>query len=190
MEVDQKLVDGYREGLPQKGTGSIECATGATVRGVGTAFGSELEPGDVICIQARDREKRSTVISIDAETLKLSTPLWGDSDIAEERNPIATFTITKTGGKKQQHAACDELLEQIRLALMAVTINAQDAETLKAVWTAKALYKPSNQMLSPTQSVELTRRMLQGYKVASENPAMKLQLDHVKGRVQEYETML
>ena len=33
-------------------------------------------------------------------------------------------------------------------------VNAPDAETLKAVWTAKALYKPSHQILTPAQSVE------------------------------------
>eukprot|EP01051_Picozoa_sp_SAG22_P002100 SAG22_NODE_90_length_21067_cov_8.490843_4_plen_488_part_00 len=100
------------------------------------------------------------------------------------------FTISSKAGKARQHAACNQLLEEITEALMTVTVNAPDAETLKSVWTARALYKPSHQRLSPTQSVELTRRMLRGLQLARARPEMAAQVEAVMGVVQTYEQKL
>ena len=53
------------------------------------------------------------------------------------------------------------------------------------VWTARSLYKPSQQKLSPAQTVQLTRTMLLALRMARDKPEMKPEIDRVQMRVLE-----
>ena len=164
----------------------------------------QLSVGDTLHVQVGEQEgltlneKRSVIASIDSETeATLTTPLW-DSEEFEAADPETEYTFTSIEGKKRQHKACDSLLEDISDALKTVTVNAPDHKVLKDVWTARSLYKPSRQELTPSQTTELTRKMLQAYELAQSMdeegnprfPEMKPEIDRVTERVREYQGLL
>lgn len=75
--------------------------------------------------------------------------------------------------REDNRAAVVKLTERLADSLRAVTLNAPDWNTLRFVQTARRLYKPSTALLSPGQYVELSRRFVEEYLKASEDPEFK-----------------
>ena len=139
----------------------------------GSTAGLAVKDTIIVKVAGKDgsgavKEKRSEVEEILSEhEALLTTPLWDAAEF-EQAEESVEYTVTKTSGKAEMHQACDDLNEIIKTSLERVTVNAPDHETLKDVWTARSLYKPSHQKLTPAQTTELTRRMLQAYELASQ----------------------
>jgi glycerol-3-phosphate O-acyltransferase/dihydroxyacetone phosphate acyltransferase len=66
-----------------------------------------------------------------------------------------------------------ELTALLANALKAVTLNAPDWSTLRFIQTARRLYKPKAAQLSPSEYVELNRRFVDRYLLASDDPEMQ-----------------
>ncbi|MCC7177305.1 MAG: 1-acyl-sn-glycerol-3-phosphate acyltransferase [Acidobacteria bacterium] len=64
------------------------------------------------------------------------------------------------------------LTERLREELRKVTLNAPDWETLRVAHAARRLYKPDEVRLSPDQWVELSRRFIERYLAAADEPEM------------------
>jgi 1-acyl-sn-glycerol-3-phosphate acyltransferase len=203
LDIPKELCKEYSAGLPQLGSGRIVRSKDAKLRLVdGTTKG--LSPGDTLHVQIGKsvgltrNEKRSVIESVDSDTeATLTTPLW-DAAEYEKADETVEYTVTSLEGKKRQHKACDDLLADITAALKTVTVNAPDHKVLKDVWAARALYKPSLQKLSASQTTELTRKMLEAYRLAQSMdetgaprfPEMKPEMDRVTKRVREYQALL
>ena len=69
--------------------------------------------------------------------------------------------------------AVRSLTETLAVALQAVTLNAPDWTTLRFIQTARRLYKPDSAKLTPGQYVELSRRFVARYTLASDDPEMQ-----------------
>lgn len=69
--------------------------------------------------------------------------------------------------------AVRSLTELLAAALQAVTLNAPDWTTLRFIQTARRLYKPDAVKLTPGQYVELSRRFVARYTLASDDPEMQ-----------------
>lgn len=69
--------------------------------------------------------------------------------------------------------AVRELTAAIAGALMGVTLNAPDWNTLRFAQIARRLYKPAKARLTPAQYVELNRRFLAGYMQAQDDPELQ-----------------
>lgn len=65
-----------------------------------------------------------------------------------------------------------ELTEHLATMLKGVTLNAPDWRTLRFIQTARRLYKPASADLTPGQYVELSRRFVDRYLVAIDDPDM------------------
>lgn len=74
---------------------------------------------------------------------------------------------------KNEQETVLQLTEHLAQALKSVTLNAPDWRTLRFIQTARRLYKPSSVELSPGQYVELSRRFVDRYLVAIEDPEMQ-----------------
>jgi glycerol-3-phosphate O-acyltransferase / dihydroxyacetone phosphate acyltransferase len=71
--------------------------------------------------------------------------------------------------------AVKSLLDMIYHALLSVTVNTPDFETLQVVQAARRLYKPAHRRLPLPQVVELNRRFVEGYNHFKDDPrVMKL----------------
>lgn len=66
-----------------------------------------------------------------------------------------------------------ELTALLASSLQAVTLNAPDWSTLRFIQTARRLYKPKAAQLTPTEYVELNRRFVDRYLLASDDPNMQ-----------------
>ncbi|MGI9271544.1 MAG: 1-acyl-sn-glycerol-3-phosphate acyltransferase [Woeseiaceae bacterium] len=66
-----------------------------------------------------------------------------------------------------------ELTALLASSLQAVTLNAPDWSTLRFIQTARRLYKPKAAQLSPSEYVELNRRFVDRYLLASDDPKMQ-----------------
>jgi 1-acyl-sn-glycerol-3-phosphate acyltransferase len=203
IDIPKELCADYRAGLPQPGSGRILRSKDAKLRLVGGTT-ADLSVGDTLHVQVGKsvgltrNEKRSVIEEIISDTeATLTTPLW-DAAEYDKATADVEYTFTSLAGKKRQHKACDDLLVDITNALETVTVNAPDHKVLKDVWTARTLYKPSRQKLSAAQTTELTRKMLEAYKLAQSTdesgsprfPEMKPEIDRVTKRVREYQTLL
>lgn len=73
-----------------------------------------------------------------------------------------------------------QLTEYLAGALRNVTLNAPDWRTLRFVQTARRLYKPSSAELTPGQYVELSRRFVDRYLSAIDDPEMLSFRDEVE----------
>lgn len=203
LDIPKELCNDYSAGLPQPGSGRILRSKEAKLRLVdGNTKG--LSVGDTLHVQIGKsvgltrNEKRSVIESVDSDTeATLTTPLW-DAEEYELADEEVEYTVTSLEGKARQHKACDDLLADITAALKTVTVNAPDHRILKDVWTARALYKPSLQKLSASQTIELTRKMLEAYRLAQSTdetgapryPEMQAEMDRVTQRVREYQALL
>ena len=74
--------------------------------------------------------------------------------------------------------AIKELLDMIYHALLSVTVNTPDYETLQVVQAARRLYKPAHRRLPLPQVVELNRRFVEGFNHFKDDPrVVKLRRD-------------
>jgi hypothetical protein len=64
------------------------------------------------------------------------------------------------------------LTERLREELRKVTLNAPDWETLRVAHAARRLYKPDDARLSLDEWVELSRRFIERYLAAADEPGM------------------
>ncbi|MDH4125172.1 MAG: 1-acyl-sn-glycerol-3-phosphate acyltransferase [Gammaproteobacteria bacterium] len=69
--------------------------------------------------------------------------------------------------------AVRSLTELLTQALQAVTLNAPDWTTMRFIQTARRLYKPDSVKLTPGQYIELSRRFVERYTFASNDPEMQ-----------------
>jgi glycerol-3-phosphate O-acyltransferase/dihydroxyacetone phosphate acyltransferase len=69
--------------------------------------------------------------------------------------------------------AVRKLTDRIGDALSSVTLNAPDWGTLRFIQASRRLYKPSTAVLTPGEYVELSRRFVDGYLAAMEDPEMQ-----------------
>ena len=73
-----------------------------------------------------------------------------------------------------------QLTEYLTQALRSVTLNAPDWRTLRFIQTARRLYKPSSADLTPGQYVELSRRFVDSYLLAIDDPEMQAFRDELE----------
>ena len=75
--------------------------------------------------------------------------------------------------EKKEQDTVRQLTEHLTQALKSVTLNAPDWRTLRFIQTARRLYKPSSADLTPGQYVELSRRFVDSYLLAIDDPEMQ-----------------
>jgi len=76
--------------------------------------------------------------------------------------------------------AVRDLTSHLAEALRVVTLNAPDWRTLRFAQAARRLYKPAHTELSPGVYVELSRRFVDGYLKAADDPEMRQFRDDVE----------
>jgi glycerol-3-phosphate O-acyltransferase/dihydroxyacetone phosphate acyltransferase len=82
--------------------------------------------------------------------------------------------------EKDEQETVRQLTEHLTQALRSVTLNAPDWRTLRFIQTARRLYKPSSAELTPGQYVELSRRFVDRYLAAIDDPEMQAFRDEVE----------
>ncbi len=92
--------------------------------------------------------------------LEFGTPIVVDKRWAAEYRSDDPGTVRK-------------LTDHLANALLNVTLNAPDWNTLRFVQTARRLYKPKTADLTPGQYVELNRRFVDGYVAVAEEPELR-----------------
>jgi glycerol-3-phosphate O-acyltransferase / dihydroxyacetone phosphate acyltransferase len=88
--------------------------------------------------------------------------------------------------KKDQRDAVRALTDTLACAMQAVTLNAPDWSTLRFIQTARRLYKPKTARLSPSEYVELNRRFVDRYLLASDDP----EVQYFRHDVEDYQAQL
>jgi glycerol-3-phosphate O-acyltransferase/dihydroxyacetone phosphate acyltransferase len=79
-----------------------------------------------------------------------------------------------------------KLTEYLAQALLNVTLNAPDWNTLRFVQTARRLYKPKTADLTPGQYVELNRRFVERYVELRDRPELR----EFRARAEDYQSRL
>jgi len=85
----------------------------------------------------------------------------------------------KNYGQDEQ-ATVRKLTEHLADALVDVTLNAPDWRTLRFIQAARRLYKPASADLRPGEYVELSRRFVDGYLQAIDDPELQAFRDEVE----------
>jgi len=86
--------------------------------------------------------------------------------------------VEKYADPSTRRDAIKSLLDMIYHALLSVTVNTPDYETLQVVQAARRLYKPAHRRLPLPQVVELNRRFVEGYNHFKDDPrVIKLRND-------------
>lgn len=78
--------------------------------------------------------------------------------------------VEKYGDPSTRRDAIKGLLDMIYHALLSVTVNTPDYETLQVVQAARRLYKPAHRRLPLPQVVELNRRFVEGFNHFKNDP--------------------
>lgn len=91
----------------------------------------------------------------------------------------------KAGGEERRRASA-ALLQHIHARLCDVTINLPDFETLQLIQALRRLYRPPDRILSSYEQLELTRRLVAGYRRYATDP----RIIAVKERVLTYNRQL
>jgi glycerol-3-phosphate O-acyltransferase / dihydroxyacetone phosphate acyltransferase len=78
--------------------------------------------------------------------------------------------VEKYGDPSTRRDAIKALLDMIYHALLSVTVNTPDYETLQVVQAARRLYKPAHRRLPLPQVVELNRRFVEGFNHFKDDP--------------------
>ncbi|ORY32320.1 hypothetical protein BCR39DRAFT_523975 [Naematelia encephala] len=91
----------------------------------------------------------------------------------------------KEGGAKKREA-CGLLLEKVHDGLRAVTLRAPDWETMQVVQAARRLYRIPGQHLTLGQTVELSKRFMEGYLAYKDEP----KIIELRRRVIQYNRLL
>jgi len=87
---------------------------------------------------------------------------------------------------EDEQATVRKLTEHLADALLDVTLNAPDWRTLRFIQAARRLYKPASADLAPGEYVELSRRFVQGYLMAIDDP----ELQTFRNEVENYQARL
>ncbi len=82
--------------------------------------------------------------------------------------------------QQDEQATVRRLTKHLADALINVTLNAPDWRTLRFIQTARRLYKPSSAELSPGNYVELSRRFVDRYLQAIDDPELQAFRDDVE----------
>ena len=98
---------------------------------------------------------------------------------------VITDTWVKDYQRDEQETV-RRLTEQLARSLTGVTLNAPDWRTLRFIQTARRLYKPATAELSPGQYVELSRRFIDGYLLADNDP----ELMKLRDAIENYQSRL
>ena len=93
--------------------------------------------------------------------------------LIEFGEPIAVGEKWVRDYEKNEQETVRQLTEYLTQALKNVTLNAPDWRTLRFIQTARRLYKPTSAELTPGQYVELSRRFVDRYLAAIDDPAMQ-----------------
>jgi glycerol-3-phosphate O-acyltransferase/dihydroxyacetone phosphate acyltransferase len=88
--------------------------------------------------------------------------------------------------EKNEEETVRQLTDHLTQALKNVTLNAPDWQTLRFIQSARRLYKPSSVELTPGQYVELSRRFVDRYLLAIDDPEMQA----LRGQVENYQSRL
>jgi glycerol-3-phosphate O-acyltransferase / dihydroxyacetone phosphate acyltransferase len=89
--------------------------------------------------------------------------------------------VEKYSDPNTRRDAIKALLDMIYHALISVTVNTPDYETLQVIQAARRLYKPPHKRLSLPQVVELNRRFVEGFNHFRDEPkVIKLKADVLK----------
>jgi glycerol-3-phosphate O-acyltransferase/dihydroxyacetone phosphate acyltransferase len=88
--------------------------------------------------------------------------------------------------EKNEGETVRQLTDHLTQALKNVTLNAPDWQTLRFIQSARRLYKPSSVELTPGQYVELSRRFVDRYLLAIDDPEMQA----LRGQVENYQSRL
>ncbi len=83
-------------------------------------------------------------------------------------------------------ATVRKLTEQLSEALVNVTLNAPDWRTLRFIQAARRLYKPASAKMTPSGYVDLSRRFVEGYLAAIDDPEMQ----KFRADVEDYQSRL
>ncbi len=81
---------------------------------------------------------------------------------------------------RDNHGTVRKLTDHLAESLRNVTLNAPDWRTLRFVQAARRLYKPATAELTPGVYVELSRRFVDGYLKAADDPEMAQFRDDVE----------
>ena len=106
--------------------------------------------------------------------------------LIEFGEPIEIDETWTTEFNQDEQASVRKLTELLSGALAAVTLNAPDWRTLRFIQTARRLYKPAKAELTPGQYVELSRRFVDGYLLAENDP----ELLKFRDEVEDYQSRL
>lgn len=88
--------------------------------------------------------------------------------------------------ERDEQETVRKLTELLAGSLANVTLNAPDWRTLRFIQTARRLYKPATAELSPGQYVELSRRFVDGYLLAENDP----ELMKFRDAIEDYQSRL
>ncbi len=88
--------------------------------------------------------------------------------------------------EKNEEETVRQLTDHLAQALKNVTLNAPDWRTLRFIQTARRLYKPTSVELTPGQYVELSRRFVDRYLLAIDDPEMQ----SFRNEVEDYQSRL
>ncbi len=83
-------------------------------------------------------------------------------------------------------SAVRRLTDLLADALSNVTLNAPDWRTLRFIQTARRLYKPASAELPPRTYVDLSRRFVDGYVLAIDDP----EIQRIRAEVEDYQSQL
>ncbi|CAG8482124.1 10324_t:CDS:2 [Paraglomus occultum] len=89
-------------------------------------------------------------------------------------------------GGNYKREACGKLLDTIYNALISVTVNTPDYETLMVIQAGRRLYKPAHRKLPISQVVELNRRFVEGYLHFKDDPRVQ----EIRNKVMKYNRLL
>lgn len=85
----------------------------------------------------------------------------------------------KKGGEPKRQAV-KEVLDMITVGLKSVTVTAPDFDTLMVVQAGRRLYRPSKRKLPLPVQVEMTRRLIEGYKTYKDLPEVQHLVESVR----------
>lgn len=100
--------------------------------------------------------------------------------LVEFGQPIVIDNELLNDYKEDEQAAVRNLTDTLTIALTNVTLNAPDWRTLRFIQTARRLYKPASADLRPGEYIELSRRFVDTYLLAKDDPQMLAFRDEVE----------
>jgi glycerol-3-phosphate O-acyltransferase/dihydroxyacetone phosphate acyltransferase len=106
--------------------------------------------------------------------------------LIEFGEPIVIGEKWLSDHEKNEQETVKQLTEFLAQSLKNVTLNAPDWRTLRFIQTARRLYKPSTVELTPGQYVELSRRFVDRYLMAIDDPEMQA----FRNEVEDYQSRL